>query len=156
MRMHTLAVLGILAPALIAQQPAPPSDSVTWSTTTDYFGTPVYWTLHLAEHGGKLTGDLTGDKLEGTRDGKHIHFLASDPEGESEEVDATVEGDRMTGMLTLIPSHSSGPPSPRKFTAERFSSSPAAPPRRHEFLPTTFYRQFSAATAFFFIVNACY
>ena len=146
MRLHTLATLGLLGPVLAAQQSTPPSDSVTWSTTTDYLGTPVYWTLHLAEHAGKLSGDLTGDKLEGTRNGKHIHFLASDPDGESEEVDATVEGNRMSGTVTLIPSQSPGQRSPQKFTAERFVSSPAGPPQRHEFVPTTFFRQFSAAT----------
>lgn len=120
-----------------------------WIITLDLFGTPGYSTLHLTETGGKLSGDFDGDKLDGTLEGKNLHMLAKDDHGGSEDVKGTLEegadGFKMKGTITFEDSKH-----PEQATTNSFTAVPAvlprdAKPQHHEFVPTTFYRQFSAA-----------
>jgi acetamidase/formamidase len=52
----------------------------------------------------------------------------------------------MTGTLVLRDPEDPKPPKAVPFTARRVPARRSGPPQRHEFKPTTFYRQFSAAT----------
>ena len=67
-------------------------------------------------------------------------------ESDSAEYTGTLSGDTITGQAAFTDggdgSHSGG-----AFTARRLPERPAGPARRHEFTPTSYYRQFSAATA---------
>ena len=144
--MRPFAALLLCAAALAFAQ-APPPASVTnhWLITTDLFGTTVYAPIDLTDKDGKLTGTLFGDKLEGTVRGDQVHFLAKDDSGGSEEGSATLRGSTMKGTLILInssdPTHT---PSKRPFTATLPPArDPSRKPQHHEFVPTTFYRQFS-------------
>jgi len=65
--------------------------------------------MKLTQQADKLTGDLDGDKLEGSFTGYSIHFLAKGDQGGSEEGTATVQGDSMYGTIIYVdvsnPSH---------------------------------------------------
>jgi len=130
---------------LVLAQTAAPEVACRWTVSADFYGTPLLFTLQLKQDGEKLTGDFDGDKLEGTRNGGAIHFLAKDEHGGSEEGTATIQGDRMSGSVIVVGGDDPSRPETHTFTAKRVPPRPTAAPQRHEFVPTTFYRQFSAA-----------
>ena len=115
-----------------------------WIITTDYLGTPLNFAMDLTQNGEKLTGNFEGDKLEGTLNGNSLHFLANDDQGGSEEATATVQGNSMSGSLVFVYGSSPSHPFTVLFTAKLAAAHTAtATPKRHEFTPTVFYRQFS-------------
>jgi amidase len=141
-----LLVPGVLL-AQGAPETSPPANSGVsgrWVVNTDFFGSTIYFKMELKQEGEKLTGNFDGDKLEGTLKGNTIYFLAKDEEGGTDEGKGTVQGGTITG--TVVFTHPNDPEHPvQKFTAELVAARRAGPPQRHEFVPTTFYRQFSAA-----------
>jgi amidase len=118
-----------------------------WNTSVDTFGTPTTWNLTLDQKDNLLTGELGGDKLEGSyKDGK-LQFHAKDPQGGYEDVMATVSGDRIIGTLVWAQNESVSHPTTHTFTATRATATarPTGPAKTHEFTPTVFRRQFSSA-----------
>jgi amidase len=141
-----LLAAGILRAQSLQETARPAKAGVTgrWMVNTDYFGSTIYYRMELKQEGEKLSGNFDGDKLEGTIKGNSISFLAKDEEGGTDEGNATVQSGVITG--TVIFTHPNNPERPvHKFTAELVPERRAGAPRRHEFVPTTFYRQFSAA-----------
>jgi amidase len=140
-----LSVPGVLV-AQTAQEAARPASggvSGRWVVNTDFYGTTIYFRMELNQEGEKLTGNFDGDKLEGTLKGNTIYFLAVDKEGGTDEGKATVQSGTITG--TVVFTHPNDPEhQTHKFTAELAPARRTAAPQRHEFVPTTFYRQFSA------------
>jgi acetamidase/formamidase len=136
---------GLLAQG--AQEAARPVNggvSGRWVVNTDFYGTTIYFRMELKQEGEKLSGNFDGDKLEGTLKGNTIYFLAKDEQGGTDEGKGTVEGGTITGIVVFT--HLNDPEHPtHKFTAELVPARRARAAQRHEFVPTTFYRQFSAA-----------
>lgn len=116
-----------------------------WIVNADFYGTPIFYQMHLKEESGKLIGDFAGDKLEGTVTGNTIHFVAKDEQGGTEECTATVKDGTMSGTFVFTDAGDPAHPSTHAFTATIALQPQARVPQRHEFTPTTFYRQFSAA-----------
>jgi len=133
-------------PAQSAQDAARPSNagvSGRWVANTDFFGSTIFFRMELKQDSEILTGNFDGDKLEGTLKGNAIYFLAKDDEGGTDEGRGTVQGATISG--TVVFTHPDDPhPTAHKFTAELVPSRSARAPQRHEFVPTIFYRQFSA------------
>jgi acetamidase/formamidase len=101
--------------------------------------------MELSQTGDKLTGNFDGDKLEGTLNGNSIHFLAKDEHGGTEELTGAVRAGAISGSVVFIDGDDPGHPTTHQFTATLVPQRPAGAPQRHEFTPSTFYRQFSAA-----------
>lgn len=114
-----------------------------WTVTADFTGTPVYFQLELTQDGEKLGGKFSGDKLEGTLSGNAIHFVAKDEQGSTSELKGTLDGGRISGTLVFTDVNDAAHPETHSFTAQVVPQRQAGPPRRHEFAPTVFYRQFS-------------
>ena len=134
--------------ALDAQDAARTSNasvSGRWIVNADVFGTPLFYQMHLKEEAGKLMGDFAGDKLEGTITGNSIHFVAKDEQGGTEECTATVKDGTVSGTIVFTDAGDAAHPNAHKFTATIAPQRRVGVPQRHEFTPTTFYRQFSAA-----------
>jgi amidase len=116
-----------------------------WVVTSDFYGTPLTFSLELKQNGDKVTGNFDGDKLEGTIQGGSLHFLAKDDQNGTEECTAKVQGDTISGTLVFANGDDPEPPTTHPFTAKIVPQRKAGPPQRHEFTPTIFYPQFSAA-----------
>ena len=127
-----------------AARPSNAGVSGRWIVNADFYGTPLFYQMHLKEEAGKLVGDFGRDKLEGTVTGNAIHFVAKDEQGGSEECTATVQNGTMSGTIVFTDGGDPAHPDTHAFTATIAPGRRAAGPRRHEFTPTTFYRQFSA------------
>jgi amidase len=151
-------IFPLLLVAVLAVQPAWPRRaqepahaaaaelSGRWVVTADLYGTQLYFSLELKQQGEKLTGNLDGDKLEGIRSGNSVHFLAKDEQGGSEECKAEFQNGMLSGTMVLTNGGDPTHPTTHSFTATPVSSRSSRPPRRFDFVPTTFYRQFSAST----------
>jgi amidase len=148
--LRKLAVASLLAlsgSSLYAQasqsNEAKPSLTGNWVVSADYFGSHLYSGLDLEQQGEKLTGKVHGDALEGTTDGTSFHFVAKDNDGGNMQVTGSTQGGELHGEV--IESDSNSPAQPAKYTfiATRRPPRPTASPRRLEFTPTVFYRQFS-------------
>jgi amidase len=147
-----LLVAGVLGPtaarAQNASRPTPTGNgraSGHWVVTADYLGTPINLSLELIQNGEKLTGNVEGDKLEGSLTGTAIHFLAKDDHGGSAEVTGILNGDSISGTVILVESGNPEHPLSLSLTANRKTQRNPGTPQRHEFTPTSFYRQFSPA-----------
>ena len=89
--MNRTAVLVLLLACICLASVAqtPPSFTGRWIVLEDFFGTPRYMKLQLQQNGSKLTGELDGDKLEGTVKGIVIEFVARNEQKDSFEVRGT-------------------------------------------------------------------
>ena len=143
MMMRRLGWLLCLVPALaLGQQDL----SGKWVVTTDIYGNPLAQKLTLKSEGGKLTGKFAGDDLEGTVQGKAIHFIAKDKDGNTSDYTGTISGDTFSGNAVINEAGDHPERTTGAFTARKIPDKAPAAPQRHEFVPTTFYRQFSAST----------
>jgi amidase len=115
-----------------------------WEVTADFYGTPIYYPLHLSQRADSLTGDFSGDTLAGTVHGTAVHFLAKDTEGGTEEFTGTLQGNTLSGSSVWTASDERDHPATRPFTAVLVPPvRHTSPSRRHDFTPTVFYRDYS-------------
>jgi acetamidase/formamidase len=141
-----MLVPGILA-AHEAQEVARPASggvSGRWVVNTDFYGSTIYFQMELKQEGEKLTGNFDGDKLEGTLKGNTIYFLAKDEQGGTDDGKGMVQAGTITGTVVFTHTDDPAHPETHKFTAELVPARRAGAAQRYEFVPTTFYRQFSA------------
>src|SRR6516165_5464780 len=132
---------------LEAQGARPSSAGISgrWIVSADFYGTAIFYQMNLKEEAGKLAGDFARHKLDGTVTGNAIHFVAKDEQGGTEECTATVKDGTMSGTIVFTDSGDPARPDTHAFTATIAPQRRAGVPQRHEFTPTTFYRQFAAA-----------
>src|SRR3569833_2555854 len=114
-----------------------------WLVTLDTLGAPSFFTMKLAQARGQLTGDFAGDKLTGTVTNAAVEISAKDESGGFENLKGTVHGGTITGSIEIQISNQTKPTT-HPFTAT-FVPPRKEKPVRHAFVPTTFYRQFSAS-----------
>ena len=120
-----------------------------YTVTLDNFGSKTFWKLTLNDSAGKLTGDLDGDIINGTRTNDHIKFHAYDKNGGTEDVEATISLSGLKGTVLWLQDGDK----PDKATLHNFTADLAptraadAKPTLIDFTPTTFYRQFSGDIA---------
>jgi amidase len=137
-----LSVLLLVVPSGLLAQDAVDG---TWLLTTDVFGNPLHERLTLARKGESLTGKAGSDKVEGTLKGTAVQFVSTQEDGGRNEYTGTLSAHGMSGTAVLVDG-ATGERVSSTFTATRVPARPAGPPRRHEYVPTTFYRRFSAET----------
>lgn len=134
----------------MAAQSSANSLSGRWTVTVDLNGTPLDWRMDLVQQGDKISGDLAGDKFEGTVSGNKLHLLAKDEHGGTSEVTATImiaqaakQPTTLTGTAVFTDPDDKEHPATHAITGRLTPKRPEGPPQRHEFTPTTFYRSFS-------------
>jgi acetamidase/formamidase len=140
-RCVTLA-FSLLTAAAFAQS-NPPSLTGHWTARIDFYGNPANVGFDLEQKGDKLTGKFQGDPLEGTTDGSTFQFNAKDSLGGGEQVKGTIVNGELHGEVTESDGGMPAKPQHFTFVAVLRPPRPTAPPQRHEFTPTVFYRQFS-------------
>jgi amidase len=134
-------LLGLSFLAAVAQTP---SNTGRWIVSTDYFGTPLTPLLNLEQTGDKVTATGRGYKYVGTLDGTALHLIATDKEGNTDEITATLADGKMEGTDTETDANDKAHPVTLKFTAVLAPALEHPQPQTHEFTPTVFYRQVSA------------
>ena len=144
-RLIVLFIGVVLAPGVVAQNPV--SISGEWLVTQNLYGNPLYQRLRLTLQNGKLTGVFDGDKLEGTVNGNAIHFVSRDEDNDTSEFTGVLNGATITGKVVGTDGSDPNEKTENEMMATRAPERPAGPPKRHEFTPTVFYRQFSASNA---------
>ncbi len=97
----------------------------------------------LTQQGNKISGTFNDGKVDGTVTGNSLHFVAKDKQGNTTECTATIQGDSLSGTMTMTDADDAGNPRTSKFTATLAPQRRAGPAQRFEFTPTVFYRQFS-------------
>jgi hypothetical protein len=140
-----LALFLFGAPLVISQtkDSRPTTVNGRWMVAADFYGSPIYFQMNLSQDCEKITGDFGGDKLDGMLRGSDLRLLAKDERGGTEEVTGKNSNGTLSGQITFKDSPDDPHPNTRPFTATLVPQRPTAPPKRHEFVPQTFYRQFS-------------
>jgi amidase len=129
-----------LAPALLLAQSPVAGD---WVLTEDLFGNPLYQRLTLKVEGSTLSGAIGRRSIDGTVNGNAIRFTLKN-EDVTDEFQGTISADGISG--TLVRTEKDDPnPFKTSWSARRAPAKRMGPPQRHEFVPTTFHRQFSAS-----------
>ena len=118
-----------------------------WLITRNAYGNPLYQRMKLTVQDGKVSGLFAGDKLEGAFNGNALHFIARDEDNNTSEFTGEFNGTTITGKVVETDASDPRQKSENEMTATRMPERPAASPARHDFTPTVFYRQFSAANA---------
>jgi acetamidase/formamidase len=136
-----LALFVFLAPAVVLAQSPVDGD---WLLTEDIYGNPLHQRLTLKTAGSAVSGTIGRRAMTGTVNGQAIAFTLKGDAG-ADEFSGTFAGDRIEG--TFVRTQKDQPPMKTTWYAARIPTRPSGPPRRHEFVPTTFHRQFSAANA---------
>jgi amidase len=115
----------------------------TWLLTQDVYGNPLHQRLTLKVDGTAVSGTLGGRSIEGSVNGTAIRFSRKSDDS-NDEFTGAIAGNEIAGTLVHTEKDD---PNPRRisWSARRVPAKRTGPPERHEFVPTTFYRQFSAS-----------
>jgi amidase len=126
-----------------SSQPALPRE---WLLTTDIYGNSLHQRLTIFAKGEDVSGTLDGDALIGKVSGNHLHFVATDKRNDTTEIDAELDGDKITGEMSVT--FSNAPEHVKhRFSGYALKERTASPPRMVEFKPTQFYNRFSGEIA---------
>lgn len=116
-----------------------------WFITRVVLGNQLYQKFTLKFENGKVTGAFaSGKKIEGTLQGNVLHFIARDANS-TIECTATLSGSTIAGKFVETVTNDTKELNESAITATRMPAPRSGPPQRHEFTPSTFYREFSAA-----------
>jgi len=137
-----LLLIFALVPAPVFAQSTIAGD---WIFSQDMYGNLRHRKLTLTAAGDTVSGTLGGQKIEGAISGGSLRFTSRTDEV-TDEFTGTVAGDTITG-ITVRTYRDNFPAERFPTTARRMPARRTAAPQRHEFVPTTFHRQFSAANA---------
>jgi acetamidase/formamidase len=124
-----------------------------WLVTADLHGTPIYGRLDVEAQGQKITGEYFGDKFEGSLEGSAIHFVAKDSSGGTSKVDGALKSGMISGTVVETDAADEFHSERYSFVAIAIRQEHRTAPRHHEFTPTVFYREFSAANKPVLTVN---
>lgn len=114
-----------------------------WVVATDLYGTSLYKAMDLTQQHEKISGTYAGQKVQGSFKNGSLHFVAEDETG-GETVDATLVDGALSGVIVDSDNANKEHPARYTFTATLVRDREPTEPRRHEFSPSVFYRQFSA------------
>jgi len=118
-----------------------------WLLRREMFGQP--WGFHritFTVDKGKVTGTFaSGRKLEGTLEGNVLHFTSREGQG-TIECTATINGGAISGKFIETNLDNARNVQESVITGARLPPPRSGPAQRHEFIPKTFYREFSPLT----------
>ena len=135
-----LALIVCLTSTVVVAQTSVAGD---WLLTEDIYGNPLHQRLTLKVDGTVLSGTLGRRPVDGTVSGNAIRFTLRN-EDAIDEFDGTMSADGMAGTLVRTEKGEQNRFN-TSWSARRVPAKRVGSPQRHEFVPTTFHRQFSAA-----------
>ena len=132
-----------LLPGLVSATQAGAGEAESWLVATDLWGNTQYQTLTLVREGTTLAGTLDGESLTGRVRGATLDFVVLDAEGRASSYSARLASGGLAGTAELPDTQDNALRVRHPFTARRLPARPAGPPRRHDFVPTSFANEFS-------------
>ena len=135
-----VALIVCLTPAVLLAQTTVAGD---WLLTEDVYGNAFYQRLTLKLDGTALTGTVGRRALDGAVTGNAIRFTIKSDD-EIDEYTGTIASEGISGTRVHTDKDDRNN-FKRPWSAKRLPARRAGPPQRHEFVPTTFHRQFSAS-----------
>jgi amidase len=139
--LFTLVASTILAQATPLVSSAP-SLTGRWLLSFDIHGTRAFGSMDIEQHDEKIQGTYDGQKLEGSFKGGSLHLVAEDELG-GETFDAILKGGVLSGSTVDHDNANKEHPDRYTFTATLVPERHPHEPRRAEFTPSVFYREFS-------------
>jgi len=130
-----------LIPTLAAAQTTIAGD---WLLTQEIYGNSLHQRLTLKVDGTVLSGTIGRQSIEGVVTGNTIRFVLRNGDA-TDEFTGTLSAGGMAGTLIRLDKATQNP-FKTSWSGERAPAKRAGPPQHHEFVPTTFHRQFSAST----------
>ncbi len=115
-----------------------------WLLTQEIYGNSLHQRLTLKVAGTVLSGTVGRQSLEGSVTGSAIRFVLRNGDA-TDEFTGTLSANGMAGTLIRTDKAAQNPLK-TSWSAQRVPARRAGPPQQHEFVPTTFHRQFSAST----------
>jgi amidase len=115
-----------------------------WLVTADIHGTPFYGPMEIEQRGQTLTGQFLGEKFEGTVEGGAVHFVAKDNSGGTQKVDGTIKNGVLSATVIETDAADEAHPDRFSISATPIPELARKAPVNHEFVPSAFYREFSA------------
>jgi acetamidase/formamidase len=116
----------------------------SWLVKLDRWGNPSYMTLHLQDEGGRLSGTLDGDSLNGTRTKSRISFTVTDKQGNRYDYKGTAVASGLQGSADVPDTNDAKARAQHSFTARRLPERQSTAPQYHEFVPKEYANEFSA------------
>jgi acetamidase/formamidase len=116
----------------------------SWLVKLDRWGNPSYMTLHLQDEGGRLSGTLDGDSLNGTRTKSGISFTVTDKQGNRYDYKGTAAASSLQGSADVPDTNDAKARAQHSFTARRLPERQSTAPQYHEFVPKEYANEFSA------------
>ena len=118
-----------------------------WKLTTMILGHPLGERLTLNDDKGQLTGSVYRDEnvaLKGSVNGAELQFSFKESDGTINDYKGKLTGDNLAGQyISTDPSRGK---TEGEWSAHKVASRPG-PAKTYEFVPATFYRQFSSTIA---------
>ena len=136
---HVALIVWLVPSVLLAQT----NVAGDWLLAEDVFGNPFYQKLTLKLDGATLSGTVGRGALDGAVTGNAIRFTIKSGDA-TDEYSGTIAGDSISGTRAHTDKDARNN-FKRLWSAKRLPARRTGPPQRHEFVPTTFHRQFSAA-----------
>lgn len=87
--------------ALVALVAMPARADETWILRMDLWGTPAFSTATLARHGEAVTGDIDGDRVEGSVSGSTLKFTATDADGHASRYTLQLSAGQLAGTADV-------------------------------------------------------
>lgn len=142
MRSMLLAVLVSLVAVTARAQPEP---GERWLFSVDRWGNAEHQMVIVQDDGGVLGGRVGRWPLAGRRGGDSIHLVATDARGTPHHYAGAEADGVITGVADVPDPNDSGNRVRHAFTGRRLPVRVGGVPRRHDFDPTTFSNEFTAA-----------
>ena len=136
-----------IAPVLLTAAQDQPGLSGDWVLTTVIYGQNLGERLILKLEKDHLSGSIYRDSkipLEGTLQGREIHFSFKESDGTRDDYQGRFEGDVLSGQYASVDPHSEK--TAGQWSARRIPANPSPVPRRFELVPRDFYRELSSTT----------
>jgi len=139
MRIRLWSVLLILTTL-----PAAAQETETWLLSIDRWGNAEHRVLTLQSSVPRVSGDLDGWHVSGSRDGPHLRIAAIDTHDVAYRFETEISGDRLTGWADYPDTSNKGPRARHAVTGLRLAM-PSGAPARRVYAPTRYSNAFDAA-----------
>lgn len=116
----------------------------TWIVRTDLWGNPAFSTLTIERMGNRVSGDLDGDRIEGSASGSKVTLTTTDRRNRQSRYVLRLRGDQLTGVTEGPDTNDPAARATHAVTGWRVPERGSSGPRQVEFSPTDYSNSWNA------------